>query len=219
MLTTGRQRPPAATHTGQVALLGLPAACAVELAPALAAVGVHATVHADLSRLPAVLALPDLAALVAPQRASASLLAATGPWTSTPVRVVLELTSGQVEDCAAALDDGATGVFAPGGDVRDAATAVQLALRGQTVLPRPLAVALSALPAPRPPSVTAEERRWLRALAVGATVTLLAEGCARSEHDVYRRLAALYSRLGAGDRTEALLAAHRWGLLSDAAQD
>lgn len=222
MGTPTQQRPAApatAADSGQVVLLGLPPDCAAVLVPALASVGVHRTLTADVAHLPDVLAMPDLAALVALQSATPQLRASTGPWTSMSVAVVLVLTSARAQDCAAALHDGATGLVAPGADVRDAVTAVLLALRGQTVLPQAMAAALSTLPGQPASSVTAEERGWLRALAVGGTVAALARASGRSERDLYQSLAALYARLGASDRTTALLAAHRLGLLSDAPQE
>jgi DNA-binding NarL/FixJ family response regulator len=54
---------------------------------------------------------------------------------------------------------------------------------------------------------------WLRALARGATVGELAESVGYSERAMYRQLRRLYERLGATNRTEALLQALRRGLI------
>ncbi len=58
-----------------------------------------------------------------------------------------------------------------------------------------------------------EERGWLRALAAGQTVTVLAHRSAYSERELYRRLRRLYRKLGANGRVEAMLKASNWGLL------
>lgn len=64
-----------------------------------------------------------------------------------------------------------------------------------------------------PPRLVVAERAWLRELAQGSTVTALARTAGYSEREMYRLLAKLYTRLAATGRTEALLAAERWGLL------
>lgn len=58
-----------------------------------------------------------------------------------------------------------------------------------------------------------DQAAWLRALARGATVEELAESVGYSERAMYRQLRGLYERLGAGNRTEALLEALRRGLI------
>jgi DNA-binding NarL/FixJ family response regulator len=58
-----------------------------------------------------------------------------------------------------------------------------------------------------------EQAEWLRALARGATVEELAESVGYSERAMYRQLRRLYERLGATNRTEALLQALRRGLI------
>ena len=68
---------------------------------------------------------------------------------------------------------------------------------------------------PAAPSLTVVEQAWLRRLATGGTVAGLARSCGYSEREMYRRLSAVYQRLGARTRTEALLLAERIGLLSD----
>ena len=61
------------------------------------------------------------------------------------------------------------------------------------------------------------EADWLRALGRGTTVTALAGRSSYSEREVYRRLGALYRKLGARNRAEALVAAARFGLLEELA--
>jgi DNA-binding NarL/FixJ family response regulator len=62
-------------------------------------------------------------------------------------------------------------------------------------------------------SVEDQQAEWLRALARGATVEELAESVGYSERAMYRQLRRLYERLGATNRTEALLQALRRGLI------
>ena len=65
------------------------------------------------------------------------------------------------------------------------------------------------------PALGQDERCWLRWLAGGKTVASLAVAACYSEREMYRLLRKLYTRLGASGRTEALLAAQRYGLLDD----
>jgi len=66
-------------------------------------------------------------------------------------------------------------------------------------------------------TITRDEAAWLVSLSQGTTVVRLADEAGYSERAMFRRLADLYSRLGARSRTEALLAAERLGLLDDRA--
>ena len=66
----------------------------------------------------------------------------------------------------------------------------------------------------RRPGFTSHELTWLRKLADGAKVAALARTAGYSQREMYRLLADLYARLGTSTRTEALLRADRWGLLT-----
>lgn len=96
----------------------------------------------------------------------------------------------------------------------DAAVA---AIRGDLLLS--IEAARSLLPATgahgHDPAITAEEAAWLVSLSRGTTVVRLADDAGYSERAMFRRLADLYTRLGARGRTEALLAAERLGLLGE----
>lgn len=59
-----------------------------------------------------------------------------------------------------------------------------------------------------------EEASWLRMMSEGVTVGELAERVGYSERAMFRLLRHLYRRIGAHNRTEALLWASRSGLLS-----
>lgn len=61
--------------------------------------------------------------------------------------------------------------------------------------------------------VTTEELSWLEALASGTTVSRLARSAGYSEREMYRRLNALYRKMGAAGRVEAMINASRWGLI------
>ncbi len=89
------------------------------------------------------------------------------------------------------------------------------AVQGKALLPLEIAHALAVRgPATyeRKP-VTPAEIEWLRALAGGTTIHTLAARVGYSERAFYRLLRGLYARMGASNRTEAILQANRWGLL------
>ena len=63
--------------------------------------------------------------------------------------------------------------------------------------------------------IKAAESAWLRKLANGSTVATLAQEVGYSEREMFRLLRDVYVRLGARNRTEALLKASKSGLLLD----
>jgi DNA-binding NarL/FixJ family response regulator len=65
-----------------------------------------------------------------------------------------------------------------------------------------------------PPAVSRREVSWLRALGAGETVGEVARTAGYSQREMYRLLRDLYRRLGADNRTGALLRADRLGLLA-----
>lgn len=92
--------------------------------------------------------------------------------------------------------------------------AFSAAVRGQSLVPvevlRALALAADEPPVDQP---SADERRWLRGLAAGMTVSRLADEAGYSERMMFRLLRDLYTRLGVDNRTEALMKAQRHGWL------
>jgi DNA-binding NarL/FixJ family response regulator len=126
------------------------------------------------------------------------------------VHVVEEATA---EACAEALRVGATGVVALDAELSQVVGVVRAAAGGQTLLPRQVAKALCRQQAGPVPQLAAREREWLRHLADSGTVASLARTVGYSEREMYRLLGGVYARLGASNRTEALLLAERWGLL------
>lgn len=89
---------------------------------------------------------------------------------------------------------------------------VGAALDRRTVLPTEIARTL-ARGGQSEGGVDEQQAQWLRALARGATIEELAQSVGYSERAMYRQLRSLYARLGARNRTEALLQALRRGLI------
>lgn len=136
------------------------------------------------------------------------------PLLTGPGQAVLVVDHADEQAYADALRGGATGVISTEMEPEEAVAVVRSAASGQTLLPVAVARALCRSLSGPPPSVTGSERAWLRGLANGGTVSGLARGAGYSEREMYRILAGLYGRLGASSRTEALVLAERWGLLS-----
>jgi len=97
---------------------------------------------------------------------------------------------------------------------QDVVVAVASAWRALTCLPIEAARALSGADGVGRVTLSARDIAWLRALADGVTVGSLARASGYSQREMYRLLAAVYARLGADSRTEALLRADRAGLLA-----
>ena len=142
------------------------------------------------------------------------------------VHVVPELT---VDEVAVALRGGALAVVALNTPLEVAVRTVRAAAEGFSLLPhhiaRELAAATSHAPRGTPGQLVAQadgrvvaqvaphERAWLRALAGGSTVAELVQAAGSPQEQVHRALGRLYQRLGAANRTQALLHAQRLGLL------
>jgi DNA-binding NarL/FixJ family response regulator len=97
----------------------------------------------------------------------------------------------------------------------------EAASRGDALIPSDTARALPLAggdPHADRPFVDEEEADWLDALARGATVVGLADDYGYSERVMFRRLRDLYERLGASNRSEALINAVRFGLLHNGSE-
>jgi DNA-binding NarL/FixJ family response regulator len=117
-----------------------------------------------------------------------------------------------------ATDAGADGVVGRDATGDEIVATIESACRGCVRLTIDLVREVVARAAePAPVELTPEDRSWLRELAAGATIVDLALQAGYSERAMYRLLRGLYDRMGVGDRTGALLAASRWGLLSPGA--
>jgi DNA-binding NarL/FixJ family response regulator len=208
-------------QTVRVVLTGLPPIYRHGLSAGLSAAGMVCTPLASSAELGELLAdhrrLPeqtgDAVVVVVPAEHALAVLSvvrdADGDEAPT-VHVVEEATA---EACAEALRVGATGVVALDAELNQVIGVVRAAAGGQTLLPRQIAKALCRQQAGPVPQLLPRERDWLRHLADSGTVASLARGVGYSEREMYRLLGGVYARLGASNRTEALLLAERWGLL------
>jgi DNA-binding NarL/FixJ family response regulator len=126
---------------------------------------------------------------------------------------LLEQTS--VAASVRALRAGAVCVIA-----RDASQSVlrerlRAVVRGESLVPVEVLRALAASSPVSPPldEPSPDEREWLHKLASGMTVSRLAAEARYSERMMFRLLRDLYTRLGAGNRTDALIKAQQKGWL------
>ncbi len=139
-----------------------------------------------------------------------------GGW-AVPAAVVAVLPDRSAQAHLAVVYAGALGVVHDRMSLGEVLTVLSSAARGFTVVPRHVARAMCR-PLPegqegQAPRVSSEERGWLIHLARGGAVAELVAHSGRPERELYRMLAALYRRLGAAGRNEALIAAQRAGLL------
>lgn len=113
-----------------------------------------------------------------------------------------------------AMMSGATSAAGRDAAPEDITAYLSAACTGRTVMPAPVALALAMAfdPGEHPP-LSATEVRWLVKLSTGSTVLDLARETGYSEREMFRRLHGLYTHMGVCGRTEALLAAQRWGLV------
>jgi DNA-binding NarL/FixJ family response regulator len=134
-----------------------------------------------------------------------------------PDAVLVALVPGNdARTIRAALLAGATAAASVDAPLDELTQVVGVALAGKVVLDAPVAEALArGCPgsAPLDDSVSDAEADWLRGLARGDTVAELAEAAAFSEREMYRQLGALYERIGAANRTQAIVRAAQLGLI------
>lgn len=109
------------------------------------------------------------------------------------------------------------GVLPPDASPEELAAAVLAAAQGLVVLPPPLLERLSHEPAPveeLPEPLTTREREVLELLGHGLSNRLIARELHISEHTVKFHISSLYSKLGVGNRAEAVSQGARRGLIS-----
>jgi len=130
--------------------------------------------------------------------------------------VVALLPDPTAAEHAHALSHGATGTVDWSADPDEIVAVLRVALEGQARLPvaiaRELASEWPGAHAPRP-DFSDEEIEWITDLARGTPVARLADDSGYSERAMFRRLHDVYTRLGAANRAEAIVAAERLGLL------
>jgi two-component system response regulator DesR len=120
-------------------------------------------------------------------------------------RVLLLSGAGRMSP-AAARAAGASGFVSKDLDATEVARAVQLVGQGQTLFPPKLA---------QPePLLSERERGVLALIAAGSTNREIAEQLYLSPHTVKEHTSALYRKLGARNRAEAVQRAQRIGLLA-----
>jgi DNA-binding NarL/FixJ family response regulator len=109
------------------------------------------------------------------------------------------------------------GVLPPDASPEELGTAVLAAAQGLAVLPQQLAERLSHGPAAAedlPEPLTTREREVLELLGHGLSNRLIARDLHISEHTVKFHISSLYSKLGVGNRAEAVSQGARRGLIS-----
>lgn len=157
---------------------------------------------------------PDLALVAMRVAADCARLEA---W-SARAPVVALVEPGDAETVAHAFHHGATAAVEWQAETGRIVEVAEAAARGDVLLPSLIARGLPGAgvdPHAERPHVEDEEIEWLEELARGATVVGLADDFGYSERVMFRRLHDLYSRLGAANRSEALISAVRFGLLRE----
>jgi DNA-binding NarL/FixJ family response regulator len=108
----------------------------------------------------------------------------------------------------AALAGGATTAASRADEPSHVIQAVRAAFDGYCLLPAGIVRKLAINPpAMRPLSVTEEEVGWLATLARGVTIGEMAADVGFSQREMFRRLRAMYDRMGVAGRQEAVVAA------------
>jgi len=199
-----------------VALVGLSPVFAHGLRLGFTSAGLQCSAVAAVGDLPPLLDADPLVAVV--PHADGAALASLQLQGAGRLHSVHVLPEGSVQAYTDALRAGATGAFSTDAELDHVVRVVRSAAAGQTLLPLRVAQALSRRRAGSPPQLQRHERQYLRRLADGGTVAGLARSAGYSEREMYRLLSAVYGRLGATNRTEALLLAERWGLLDEEAR-
>jgi DNA-binding NarL/FixJ family response regulator len=113
-----------------------------------------------------------------------------------------------------AIRSGATSAVGRDAAPEEIVECLLAACAGRATMPVALALGMAGAVDPVDhPAVDATEVRWLVRLSEGRRVLDLAQEMGYSEREMFRRLHRLYDAMGVCGRTEALLAAQRWGLV------
>ncbi len=128
---------------------------------------------------------------------------------------VVALVEDSVTAFRSALAAGALGAVERGAEPERIAAVVDAALDGDCLLRGWVAVELSRTSASMIDHVDMreDEAQWITSLAGGMTVAALAADVGYSEREMFRLLHSLYVRMGAKNRTEALMLATKWGVV------
>jgi DNA-binding NarL/FixJ family response regulator len=137
--------------------------------------------------------------------------------TDRPRCVVAVLPDPEPAHYRRALRAGARSAVAQDARTAEIVGVVAAAANGRTSLPCEVARALAGSGPDEPDAVAravdGAEAHWLRSLASGVTVARLAAQACYSEREMYRLLGDLYSRIGARNRSEAIVAATKAGII------
>jgi DNA-binding NarL/FixJ family response regulator len=136
--------------------------------------------------------------------------------TENPDRVIITLVDGlDLLSLQASLQAGATAVIDFAAKPDEISVVLEGALLDKAVLPLELARDLTPAIAAQGacPTLSDSELSMLRGLAGGLTVAELGRRIGYSDREIYRKLHAIYRKLGVKRRVDALLKASRWGLL------
>jgi DNA-binding NarL/FixJ family response regulator len=135
--------------------------------------------------------------------------------TAAGLVLVALLEQASLSDSVRALRAGAACVMARDASPSAFRERLRAVARGESVVPvevlRELATPTANSSPPSEPSPA--ERDWLRGLARGVTVGRLAAEAGYSERMMFRLLRDLYTRMGARNRTDALITAQHHGWL------
>jgi DNA-binding NarL/FixJ family response regulator len=130
--------------------------------------------------------------------------------------VIAVLPDRSTRNHVQAIIDGAVAAVARDAVPETMRRVFDAAVAGQSVLPVEVVRALTTsqpLPEEDETVPSPQEIGWLRELALGTTVARLADRAGYSERAMFRLLRQLYLRIGARNRTEALMRAHERGWL------
>lgn len=127
---------------------------------------------------------------------------------ASPRLRVLLLTPADSLPAASVRACGAFGFASRTWSVREIARAIRMVSMGMQIMPKPTGTALGHL--------SARQQEILARIACGETNAEIAERLCLSPHTVKQHASALYRKLNVRNRTHALEAAHRLGLLEAA---
>ncbi|MFE0024393.1 hypothetical protein [Amycolatopsis sp. NPDC059021] len=134
-------------------------------------------------------------------------------WPGLPI--ISLLNEPTVAGHRAALRAGADGLVAHDADITEIVGVLRAALRGATFLPSRIARALAEPEAAVPEGLGLDPQAigWLGALSRGASVADIARAADYSERQMYRLIQDTYRKIGARNRSEAIVIATRWGVI------
>lgn len=137
---------------------------------------------------------------------------------SPTTRVVILTMHGEEDMVARAMRAGAVGYLVKDCSMQQVADTLRLAVRGEAVSPELAGSMLDELrravePAPAEPVLSKREEEVLQLFADGCSTTEVAKRLYISAKTVKNHLAAIYHKLDARDRTQAVLRAVRMGII------